>query len=110
MTSSGKQSQASIQTLRSVFENLWAFRPVFLHIWVDFVCRVQPTREWKLRGVQEDLRVFLKIGGFSVLFVNIFYNRFCLQSTAHGTFDLTPLWLLSLVGHGGREAEGKWII
>ena len=50
VTSSGKQSQTSIQKLRSVFENLRAFCLVFHYIWVDFVCRVQPTREWKLRG------------------------------------------------------------
>ena len=46
--SSGKQSQTSIEVF---FENWRAFRPVFRYMWVDFVCRVQPTREWKLRGV-----------------------------------------------------------
>ena len=51
VTSSGKQSQTSIQKLRSVFENWRVFRFVFLYIWIDFACRIQPTREWKLRGV-----------------------------------------------------------
>ena len=46
--SSGKQNQTSIEV---IFENWRAFRFVFHYIWFDFVCRVQPTREWKLRGV-----------------------------------------------------------
>ena len=38
----------------------------------------------------------MKIDGRSVLFLITFYNRFCLQSTAHSTFDFADGWS----GHG----------
>ena len=47
--------------------------------------------------------MILKIGFRLVLIT--FYDRFFLQSTAHGTFDFADGWS----GHGGGEAEGQWI-
>ena len=45
---------------KHLYKNFGAFLKIgerfvlfFHYIWVDFVCRVQPTREWNLRGYRK---------------------------------------------------------